>query len=63
MGLIVRIILAAGGGLAAAFLSREAPSFPVAQALFGIVVACVVLALLTLAPSALGRSSDRRDKR
>jgi len=63
MGLIVRIILAAGGGLAAAFLSRDAPIFPVAQAMFGIIVACMVLALLTFGPSLLGRDNARRDGR
>jgi hypothetical protein len=61
MSLLIRLILAAGGGVAALFLSREAAGFPIAQAMFGIITACLVLVLLAFGPRLL--SGARRDKR
>ncbi|HWX47026.1 MAG TPA: hypothetical protein VNZ61_03115 [Roseomonas sp.] len=50
MGLLIRLMLAAGGGIAASMLSREAGNFPVVQAMLGILATCLLLLVLALWP-------------
>lgn len=45
MALIVRLLLVMGGALAALVVARDAPGFPVVQALFGLVAFTAALAL------------------
>lgn len=60
MSLLIRVILAIGAGLAAAFLSRDEPIFPVAQMMFGVAAACLVLLLLAILPRILPGARHRR---
>ena len=47
INLVVRIILAAGGGLAALFVARDSPNFGVVQGMLStVVLVCIVLILV-----------------
>ncbi len=49
MGLLVRVLLAVSGALAAFFVARDADNFGVVQGMLALVVAAAVLALAALA--------------
>jgi hypothetical protein len=47
INLIVRLVLAAGGGLAAIFVARDSPNFGVVQGMLStVVLVCVVLLIV-----------------
>jgi hypothetical protein len=50
MGLLLRLLLAAGGSVAALFVARDSPVFEVAQGIFATIVVVVVLFALALIP-------------
>lgn len=60
MSVLIRLVLAIGAGLAAALLSWDEPIFPVAQVMFGIAAACLVLLLLVVLPRIVSGPRHRR---
>ncbi|MCK8786126.1 hypothetical protein M0638_17260 [Roseomonas sp. NAR14] len=48
MGLLIRLVLSAGGGLAAFFIARDSPNFEVVSAMFGLAISVLVLVALGL---------------
>ncbi len=49
MGLLIRLLLAVSGAVAAVFVARDADNFGVIQGMFALVVAVAALALAGLA--------------
>jgi hypothetical protein len=49
VALLVRILLTAGGGVAALFVAQDSPNFEVVQGMLALVVAVAVLILVGLA--------------
>jgi hypothetical protein len=50
MGLIVRILLAAGSALAGLFVATDAPNFGIVQGIMAIVALAVVVAVIAFWP-------------
>jgi hypothetical protein len=48
INLVVRIVLAAGGGLAALFVARDSPNFGVVQGMLSTVVLVCIIGLIVL---------------
>jgi hypothetical protein len=49
MGLIVRLVLGAAGGIAALFVARDSPNFEVVAGMIGVAVIAGVVLMMVLA--------------